>query len=123
MSSNINISDSEWKVMEVVWNEPGITIGLIRAALESEGWSYSTIKTLVIRLVKKGALRTEESERGKCYYAAVNERECKTRETRNFLDRIYNGSVKRMVSNLVMESSLSEEDVKELMKLVDKMED
>lgn len=120
---NINIADSEWKVMEVVWKEPGITIGRIRSALADSGWSYSTIKTLVLRLVKKNILRAEDSELGKRYYAEVSERESKIHETHNFLDKIFEGSVKRMVSNLVTESSLSDEDVKELMKLVDKMED
>lgn len=120
---NINIADSEWKVMEVVWKEPGITIGRIRFALESSGWSYSTIKTLVLRLVKKNMLRAEDSEQGKRYYAEVSERESKIHETRNFLDKIFEGSVKRMVSNLVTESSLSEKDAEELLKLVDKMED
>ena len=122
MSKEINISDAEWRVMEVVWKNPGITIGLIRTALEENGWSYSTIKTMVIRLVKKEALRTEESEQGRLYYAAISEQETKSHETHSLIEKLYEGSIKRMVSNLVSESTLSETDVDELMKLIDKLE-
>ena len=118
----VNISDSEWKVMEVVWKNPGITIGNIRTALEGNEWSYSTIKTLVIRLVKKSALRCEESDMGKRYYAAVSEHEAKRHETQSFIEKLYEGSIKRMVSNLVEDSSLSQKDVDDLMKLIDKLE-
>lgn len=122
MPKEINISDAEWKAMEVVWKNPGITIGLIRTALEDNGWSYSTIKTLVLRLVKKNALRTEESDIGKRYYACISEQEAKTQETHSLIERLYEGSIKRMVSNLVEDSSLSQKDVDDLMKLIDKLE-
>lgn len=118
-----NISESEWKVLEILWKTPGITIGTIRTALESSGWSYSTIKTLVSRLVQKGAVSVSESHEGKRYSPIVNENECRMHETKNFLERIYNGSVKMMVSNLVKDSNLSDSDAKELLDLIDKMED
>ncbi len=122
MSVKVNISDSEWKVMEVVWKNPGIVIGKIRTALEENDWSYSTIKTLVIRLVKKEALRAEDSDMGKRYYAAISEQEAKRYETQNFIEKLYEGSIRRMVSNLVEDSSLSQKDVDDLMKLIDKLE-
>ena len=123
MKNETNISESEWKVMEILWSAPGKLIGEIRTALESSGWSYSTIKTLVLRLVQKGVLKVEETAQGKKYYPAISEAKCRMRETKNFLDRIYNGSVKMMVSNLVKDSNLSEADAAELMNLIDKMED
>lgn len=122
MDHGQNISDSEWKVLEVLWDKPGSLIGEIRQALSDSGWSYSTIKTLVLRLTQKGALKVEETDKGKKYYPAVNETRCRIRETKNFLDRIYNGSVKMMVSNLVKDSNLSKDDAEELLSLIDKME-
>ena len=117
-----NISDSEWKVMEILWNTPGMLIGEIRDALSGSGWSYSTIKTLVLRLTQKNVLRTEESEKGKRYFPAVDEDASKRKETRSFIDRIYNGSVRMMFSNLVKDSKLSDSEAEELMGLIDKME-
>ena len=56
MKNEINISESEWTVMEYLWNNPMVTITEIRKALSSTGWSDSTIKTLVRRLVSKNAV-------------------------------------------------------------------
>ncbi len=117
-----SISESEWKVMEVIWNKQGLLIGEIREALKDSGWSYSTIKTLVIRLVNKGMLCTEDSDRGKRYFSVVDEEKSRNQETRSFIDRIYNGSVKMMVSSLVKDSNLSDSEAEELYSLIDKME-
>lgn len=118
-----NISDSEWKVMEVVWKKPGLLIGEIRDSLKESGWSYSTIKTLVLRLVNKDMLYTKASEKGKMYFASVDEKASKNAQTRNFIDRIYNGSVKMMVSSLVNNSKLSESEAEALFSLIDKIEE
>ncbi len=118
-----NISESEWKVLEVLWDKPGSLIGEIRTALAGSGWSYSTIKTLVLRLTQKGALYTKETPQGKEYYPAVDEDKSRRDETKHFLDRIYNGSVRMLFSNLVKDSKLSDKEAEELMGLIDKMED
>ena len=118
-----NISESEWKVLETLWDKPGSLIGEIREALSKSDWSYSTIKTLVLRLTQKGIVRTEESPQGKRYYPAVDEEASRRSETRNFIDRIYKGSVHMMVSNLVKGSGLSEAETAELMELIDKIEE
>lgn len=123
MEGTKNISESEWKVLEVLWDRPGSLIGEIRSALSESGWSYSTIKTLVLRLANKGALEVKDSPEGKRYYPAVDEEESRRDETRHFLDRIYNGSVRMLFSNLVKDSKLSKEEADELMGLIDKMED
>lgn len=118
-----NISDSEWKVMEILWKAPGLLIGEIRNALSESGWSYSTIKTMVLRLTQKEALRTEDTPKGKRYFPAIDEESSKRQETKSFIDRIYNGSVRMMFSNLVKDSKLSEGEAEELFSLIDKMED
>ena len=120
---NKDIAKSEWRILEFIWENPGSTIGAIRKAMETTGWSYSTIKTLVNRLVKKEVVKSEDSPEGKRFTACVDEEECRMQETHSFLDRIYNGSVKMMVTNLVKDSNLSDDDAKELLNLIDKMED
>ena len=117
-----SISDSEWKVMEILWAAPGMLIGEIRDALSDSGWSYSTIKTLVLRLTQKEFLRTESTAKGKRYFPAVDEDASKRQETKSLIDRIYNGSVRMMFSNLVKGSKLSESEANELLDLIDKMD-
>lgn len=123
MKNELDITEAEWKVMEFLWKHPSSGMGAIREALESEGWSSSTVKTLVLRLLQKGAVKSDGRVRNSLYTAAVTEAECKRNETKNFLDRIYSGSVKMMVSNLVEGSRLSDDEVKSLMELIDKIED
>lgn len=123
MKKDISIADTEWKVMEVLWREPMLTIGEIRNRLSDTAWSDSTIKTLVRRLTQKGALKIDDTEGQFRYCPAVSETECKRKETKNLVDRIYHGSVKLLMANLVSDSNLSEEETKQLMDIIDKMDD
>lgn len=123
MFKEISIAETEWKIMEVLWQENNITIGDIRKKLSNTGWSDSTIKTLVRRLVQKGAIKADDSLGQFRYFPIVSEMECKKKETRNLINRVYNGSVKMLVANLVSESNLTDDDTKRLMELIDKMEE
>ena len=122
MQQNYKISETEWKIMELLWNTPNQTIGDIKNALSDTGWSESTIKTFVRRLVQKGAVKADNSDGHYVYTSAVNADVCKRKETRNFLSRIYQGSIKMMMASLASESKLTEEETRKLMEIIDKME-
>src|SRR5262245_46910001 len=60
MSRNIRISDAEWEVMEAIWGRGGATAAdVIEAVAGRRDWNHSTIRTMLARLVAKGALRHE----------------------------------------------------------------
>ena len=122
MNKEIHIAETEWKVMEILWAKSMLTIGEIKGALSNSDWSDSTIKTLVRRLCKKGALGIDDTNTQFLYYPLVNEEECKLKETKNLINRIYNGSVKMLMANLASESKLTDEETKKLMDIIDKME-
>ncbi|MBQ7950410.1 MAG: BlaI/MecI/CopY family transcriptional regulator [Clostridia bacterium] len=122
MQQNYKISETEWKIMELLWDNPNQTIGDIKTALTDTGWSESTIKTLVRRLVQKGAVKADNSDGHFIYTPMVSSDVCKRKETRNFLSRIYQGSIKMMMANLASESKLTEEETNKLMEIIDKME-
>lgn len=122
MQQNFKISETEWNVMEVLWKTPNQTIGEIKNSLSDKGWSESTIKTLVRRLVQKGAVKADHAPGHFVYTPLISAEACKRKETRHFLSRIYHGSVKMMMANLASESKLSEEETKTLLKIIDKME-
>ena len=123
MKNGISISDTEWRVMEELWKRDGMTIGEIREALSDSGWSDSTVKTLVRRLVKKGAVGADDTSGQFVYRAAVDAGECRARETKSLIDRIYSGSVKMLVANFVSDAELSEDEEKQLMRIIDKIEE
>ena len=57
------------------------------------------------------------------YSPAVSEKECKIKETKSFIDKVYHGSLKLLMANLVTDSSLSRDDELKLMEIIEKMED
>lgn len=109
------ISDSELEVMRVLWDAAcALPIGEIRRALqEKRGWEATTIKTLVQRLVGKGAVAQEK--RGAFYYSPlVSEKEYNDWATERLIHRLYRGSAKSLVAALVQSDELSETDIEEL---------
>ena len=123
MNKEINITETEWKVMEVLWQKPRLTIGEIKNALSDMGWSDSTVKTLVRRLTQKAAVGIDDTAGQFIYYPLVSEDSCRKRETKSLIDRIYHGSVKMLMTSLVSDSDLTEDDAKRLMEIIDKMEE
>lgn len=123
MTKDYNISETEWKIMEVVWSSRGMGFAEIKNALSDMNWSDSTIKTLIRRLVAKGALEFKENGGVNKYFAVAEQDECRLKETKNLINRIYNGSVKMLVTNLVNDSNLSEDEAEKLMDIISKMED
>lgn len=123
MKNEISISETEWKVMELLWEREPLTIGEVRDGLKTTGWSDSTIKTLVRRLCRKGAVEADDSLGQFRYRTVAREDECRLKETKNLIDRVYHGSVKMLMANLVTDSNLTDEDAKKLMEIIDKIEE
>ena len=122
MRTQISISESEWAVMKTIWNEPPRTLQDVLSSLKHTDWSTTTIQTYLARLVKKGALTTQRQGKGYLYYPAVSEEDCRLAESRNFLNRVYNGSLSQMVKGFVKSGSLSEDELSELKKLIAEQE-
>ena len=115
------ISASEWKVMEVVWEDPPVTAQHVSDVLgEQEQWKPQTVKTLLARLVKKGVLEYESEGRRFHYQPAIGREEAVAAETGTFLERVARGSVAPLLSHLVQSRrQWSGEEIAELRKLLD----
>lgn len=111
------ISEAEAKIMKVIWEHDGpITYSQIRTVLTGQkGWESPTINTLVSRLVKKGILAQERKE---VYYytALITEEEYTQAKTRSFIQKIYGGNVKGLMSALLNYGDVTQEDLEELRK-------
>ena len=122
MEKQLSISESEWRVMKIIWNDCPQTLPEILDRLKETGWSKTTIQTYLARLVKKGALSTKQQVKGYLYYPAVSESDCQLAESRSFLSRVYDGSLSRMVMGFVKSGELSQEELNELKSLIDQPE-
>jgi BlaI family penicillinase repressor len=115
MSTPPKISDTEWEIMRVLWIKNPLTSGEIK---ERTGMHLQTAKTYLGRLVKKGALGFSKSGRSYLYRPLFSEGECQKLESRSFLDRVFGGSLHPMLSHLVEENALSDEEVAKLRKVL-----
>lgn len=117
----INLSDSEWKLMNHLWDGAPMTIMELTAALKAEtGWTKNTVITMLSRLEAKEAVRHEEGERAKQYYPRLAREDASRAETENFLDKVYGGSLGLMMSAMVESRSLTEADITELSAILKK---
>lgn len=122
MERQISISESEWQVMKIIWSNSPQTLPEILERLRETGWSKTTIQTYLARLVKKGALSTKRQGKGYLYYPAVSRSECQLAESRDFLSRVYDGSLSKMVMGFVRSGDLSQEELNELKNLIARQE-
>lgn len=111
------ISESELVLMKIIWKNGGTALySHIMEELEKDKneWKKNTVLTLLSRLVEKGFLRTDKIGRRNEYRAVVAEQEYQAAQTQNFLDRVYEGNVGGLVSTLLQQDILSEEEIKEI---------
>jgi BlaI family penicillinase repressor len=113
------ISESEWKVMKVLWaRSPLPAFQIIAELAGTEDWHPNTVKTLLSRLHKKKALGVEQQKNLYLYRPLVSEADCVRTESESFLRRIFGGSVKPLLAHFVREQPLSSGDLEELRKLL-----
>lgn len=111
------ISESELVLMKIIWKNNGAALySLIMEELEKDGneWKNNTVLTLLSRLVEKKFLSVKKIGRKNEYVALVTETEYQAMQTNNFLDRVYGGNVKNLVSTLLRQDILSADELKEI---------
>ncbi|MEA3226754.1 MAG: BlaI/MecI/CopY family transcriptional regulator [Planctomycetota bacterium] len=109
------ISESEWQVMRVLWAKSPLTANEVVERLSGKThWKPKTVKTLIDRLVKKGAVKFEKEGRRYKYYPAVGRAECIATERQSFLRRVYGGTMKPMLAAFLEDAELSADDIAEL---------
>ena len=112
------ISDAEWAVMTAVWEAPPRTAQEVAEALVGRPWSLRTVKTLLGRLVKKGALGFETDGKRYLYHPRFERAAYARAESREFIER-HGGAVSPLLATFVREGALSEEELRELRRLLD----
>ncbi len=107
--------------MKLVWAQAPCSAGQIIGALKAENssWHPKTVKTLLSRLVKKGALDFQKEGRAYLYRALVKEKQCVDAVSTSFLHRVFGGSLKPMLAHFVEQRKLSSAEVQELKLLLE----
>lgn len=118
------ISDSELEIMKIVWGNPqeATRFPYIMEGLAARGrpCQKNTLIVLLSRLVGKGFLRARKIGRRNEYTALVSEADYQTAQTKHFLNKVYEGSAKGLVSNLIQGDLLTDGEYEELKRLLEK---
>ena len=120
MAKSIQISEAEWDVMRTVWDDGPLTAARVIASLsETHDWNHRTIRTLLARLVEKGALAYDVDGTRYIYRSAVARRQCVRHESHSFLSKVFGGDVPSLLAHFVEDSALSEDELRQLRELLE----
>ncbi len=114
----IKLYDSELKVMELLWSEPGITAkALSLLAAGKIGWNKNTTYTIITKLVEKGVIRRVEP--GFVCQPLVTREQVQGAQARELVDKLFDGSARSLFSSFLTGKKLSRTEADELHRLID----
>ena len=115
----ISLSDGEWKLMNLLWDDEPQTVGRFVEAMKQEtGWTKSTVNVMLKRLAEKGAVRIGSDGVKKLYYPLIRRDDAIRSEARSTLKKIRMDRFGLLVSTMAQESELSQEEIDELIDIL-----
>ena len=113
------LTQAEWAIIEAVWeNEPCAAPTVQEVLLKETAWSYSTVKTLMDRMVTKGLLKTERIRNLILYRTAITKQQAQKGEVMRMIKRAFNGALTPMMQFLVDSNGLTAEQLDELERMI-----
>ena len=117
--STVELTEAEWSVIKAVWENEPCTAPVIREKLlPATGWTYSTVRTLMDRMVAKGVLRARKEGKLTIYHSAVTRAQAQRGELFYALKHAFNGALTPMVQCLLESQPLAAAELKELESLI-----
>jgi BlaI family penicillinase repressor len=114
------LSDAEWIVMEALWEgAPATTRDVLTRIRERTGWAYTTAKTLLERLVEKGAASVGKDGRAATFTPLVSRKAARRSAVRGLVERAFGGAVGDLVHHLIRDEKLSSRDAAQLKRMLD----
>jgi len=114
------LSPAEWEVMKIVWEAGPLAARDVFARLPAgRGWAYKTVKTLLSRLVAKGALAYDQVGNSYLYRAAIDREQTTRQEVRSVFQRLISEACAPVLAQFIDEADLSAADIRELKRRLD----
>lgn len=124
MSPSIQLSDAELKIMQVLWNHSPQTMAEITQALYADtAWSKNTVITLLKRMIAKGTVSVDETVHPKTYTPLVEREALAKQETKSLIKRLFGGSATMLMSNMVEQGGVSDDELDDMIQLLQKMKE
>ena len=117
------ISEAESRVMDVLWQQsPQASEDIATALHRATGWHENTVRTLLNRLARKGAVRAQRDGRRYLYSPVLTREQWQAQESSSLLDRVFGGRVAPLLAFFSRSEALSAKDVSELRALIERIE-
>ncbi|AQQ66803.1 CopY family transcriptional repressor [Microbulbifer agarilyticus] len=119
----MEITEAEYEVMEALWNGAPANAREIYQRLQShKDWQERTVKTLLSRLAKKGAISYEQRDRTYYYSPCFEREEYQVKQGKKLVDRLFGGQLSMLVSGFVKGGDLKKSDIEELKDIIKQWE-
>lgn len=123
MEEKTILSQGEWRIMNLLWEKKNRTImEMVEDFAGVTDWDKHTLIVMLKRMEAKGVVAYETVGRAKHYYPVGEQADFVQQETKHFLDKVYRGSFGEMLTTMVKQEQLSDEDLKQLRQLLDERE-
>lgn len=118
MSDVPKISEAEWEVMQVLWEEAPLAAAEVFERLEKRGWKLNTVRTFLTRLEQKKALKAASRDGVRVFSPAVTRAACLRGESKSFVNRFFRGAAGALLMHFAEETKLSDRELAELEKIL-----
>lgn len=121
MENKYNITDAELEIMKELWENKQISLNELTEKLnEKEPRNKNTIKTLLYRLIEKGAVKSiNKNQKENKFKANISKEKYLKKENQSFLNKLYNGNTSNMLLNFVENKEISKEELKKLIEMIE----
>jgi BlaI family penicillinase repressor len=120
---NVELTEAEWSIIKAVWEkEPCTAPAIQETLLDPTGWTYSTVRTLMDRMVAKGALRAKKEGKLTIYHSVVTREQAQRGELSYALKNAFNGAVAPMMQCMLGAREISPAELGELKKIISDFE-
>ncbi len=112
------------EIMQVIWkaDAPITSSFILKELQERRKWQLSTLMTSLSRLVDKGFISCDRTTGNNLYSSIISENDFKAKESKSFLEKLYNNSIQNMVATLYSNKAINDSDMNELRKFLDDLE-
>lgn len=117
--NDLELFESEWVILQVVWEQEPCTAPDVQEALvEEKNWAYTTVKTMMGRMVIKGLLKAEKIRNLHFYRSAVTQKQARRSEIARTIKRAFEGAISPMMQFLVENEDIPDAEIDKLEKLI-----
>lgn len=120
----MSISGNEWIILNALWKKSPLTLKQLSDGVGAEnGWTKHNVISTLKRMAAKGSITVDQREERKYFYPAIDEETAKRQETDALTEKVYGGSRLLLLSSIVEEQPLSDEEAAELLSILEKRRD